>query len=351
MSGDFEGAGDLATGALLAHAVDRGAGAQAGAGHGICLNCGTGLIGAHCHHCGQAAHVHRSIGAIWHDLLHGVVHFEGRLWRTLPLLALRPGELMRRYIQGERARFVSPMAMFLFSVFALFAMLQFMGIQPPATVNLNDAQIAARLQGDIADARADRARLTARLESAEPAERAELQTRIADLAEREQGLAAALPVMERSTNLDSFKIGWARLDKGIAKVNENPGLMLYKLQTNSYKFSWLLIPLSIPFIWILFAWRPQFRAYDHAIFVTYSIAFMSLLFIALTIFGALGGSWALIALIGGLLPPFHMYRQLRGGYGLRRTTALLRMLVLIAFWIPTIATLFLMIVLGLGLLG
>ena len=47
--------------------------------------------------------------------LHGVLHFEGKIWRTLPMLAWRPGELTRRYIDGERARFVSPIALFLFS--------------------------------------------------------------------------------------------------------------------------------------------------------------------------------------------------------------------------------------------
>ena len=49
--------------------------------------------------------------ALWHDLAHGVLHLDGKIWRTLPLLAWRPGELTRRYIEGERARFVSPMAL------------------------------------------------------------------------------------------------------------------------------------------------------------------------------------------------------------------------------------------------
>ena len=48
-------------------------------------------------------------------------HFEGKIWRTLPMLAFQPGELTRRYIAGERARFVSPLALFLFSVFLMFA--------------------------------------------------------------------------------------------------------------------------------------------------------------------------------------------------------------------------------------
>ena len=64
-----------------------------------------------------------SLGAFVHDLLHGVFHFEGKIWRTLPLLAWRPGELTRRYIDGERARFVSPIALFLFIVFLMFAVI------------------------------------------------------------------------------------------------------------------------------------------------------------------------------------------------------------------------------------
>ncbi len=40
------------------------------------------------------------------------------------MLAFRPGDLTRRYIAGERARFVSPMAAFLFSIFLMFAVLR-----------------------------------------------------------------------------------------------------------------------------------------------------------------------------------------------------------------------------------
>ncbi|WP_443018614.1 DUF3667 domain-containing protein [Sphingomonas sp. 7/4-4] len=67
----------------------------------MCLNCGTALIGAHCHHCGQSGHVHRSLGAVGHEIVHGVFHFEGKFWRTLPLLAWRPGDLTRRYVAGS----------------------------------------------------------------------------------------------------------------------------------------------------------------------------------------------------------------------------------------------------------
>ena len=57
--------------------------------------------------------------------------------------------------------------------------------------------------------------------------------------------------------------GWPKLDAAIRKAAENPGLLAYKLQANAYKFSWALIPISVPFVWLLFLWRRQYRAYDH----------------------------------------------------------------------------------------
>jgi hypothetical protein len=46
------------------------------------------------------------------EVLHGVLHFETKGWRTLPLLVARPGLLTRRYIDGQRTRYVPPLHMF-----------------------------------------------------------------------------------------------------------------------------------------------------------------------------------------------------------------------------------------------
>ena len=86
-----------------------------------CPNCGAVRAGPFCQRCGQAAHIHHDLAGLGHDLAHGVFHFEGKFWNTLPLLVRRPGELTWRYVQGERAKFVTPMALFLFAVFLLFA--------------------------------------------------------------------------------------------------------------------------------------------------------------------------------------------------------------------------------------
>lgn len=115
-----------------APALDHGHFAEA-----ACLNCRTPLIGPHCHQCGQEAHLHRTVSAFLHDLLHGALHLEGKTWRTLPELLLRPGQLTRRYIDGERRRFVSPMGLFLFSIFMMFAIFQALGITPPSEPTIN----------------------------------------------------------------------------------------------------------------------------------------------------------------------------------------------------------------------
>lgn len=351
--GEFDAAGDLVTGTLLGRAVERSHGAGGDHEPGICLNCGTELVGPHCHRCGQVGHVHRTIGAIWHEILHGVVHFEGKLWNTLPLLTFRPGELTRRYIFGERAHFVSPMAMFLFSVFTMFAVMQIMGVAPPAEVGTT-AQFETGLQyarqnteNALVELREARATAEKGSERAAKLDR-QIEKLTTDLAEiksfpiKMSGRVGLSPKVVRT--------GWKRLDKGIEKMERNPGLALYKLQTNSYKFSWALIPLSIPFVWLLFAWRRQYRGYDHAVFVTYSLAFMSLLFIGLMIGAALGLPEDVIAPIAIFAPPIHMFFQLKGAYRQPVWKALLRTFALLMF-ISIIVTLFGLLLLGLGLLG
>ncbi|MEI9853038.1 MAG: DUF3667 domain-containing protein, partial [Sphingomonas sp.] len=348
--GEVEAAGEIVTGALLGRAVEPDAGEGGGRGE-ICLNCGTALLGAHCHRCGQSAHVHRSLGAIGHEILHGVVHFEGKLWRTLPLLARRPGQLTRRYIDGERARFVSPIALFLFSIFTLFAVFSLFGITPQqggAVIKETPAQVRA----DLIATRDEAARQRKGLAAANPKARV-LDQLVAGLDAQIKAAEAPGAGAAASGSPDddfTFDSGWEPLDHGVAKALENPSLAAYKLQSNSYKFSWLLIPLSLPFVWLMFAGRREFHLYDHAVFVTYSIAFMSLLFIVTTVVAALGVPEGIVRLAAIVIVPVHIFSQLRGTYGLSRTGAALRTVVLLLF-IMIVLMLFFAAILALGLLG
>ena len=67
------------------------------------------------------------------------------------------------------------------------------------------------------------------------------------------------------------------VNDAIQRAKSNPQLAIYKLQDAASKFAWALIPISVPFLWLLFPFSRRFRLYDHSVFVTYSLGFMMLL--------------------------------------------------------------------------
>jgi hypothetical protein len=369
----LEGIGEAVTGGMAARAAEPsagGAGASAGRGHThetACLNCGAGLVGDFCHRCGQHAHVHRTLGAFGHDLLHGVLHLEGKLWRTLPRLMFRPGELTRRYIAGERARFVSPLAVFLFSVFLMFAVMGLLGspldMVDQAQRNTASAEFrreVAELEDKLETLRDQRAATAARGANTEAIDsdirEAEIASRI--LGEMKGDAQPAAKAAQDGGDDFKLTVGQGRVigDKAENRLNtayraasKNPKLLIYKLQTNAYKFSWALIILSVPFVALLFLWRRR-PLYDHTVFVTYSIAAVSILVIAgvlLVLAGVPAGPvWA----ISTLFVPWHMYRQLRGGYQLTRFSTLWRTFLLVQFATYALG-LFAFGLLALGVLG
>ncbi len=368
MSDITDGIGGMVEGGAYGRAVERETGGQSAGGpakHGhakggrvkggrghfhetVCLNCGTELIGSHCHNCGQEAHLHRTIGAFFHDLMHGVLHLDGKIWRTLPMLIFKPGKLTRDYIDGQRRRYVSPMAFFLFSVFAMFAVFSMVGLNLPTDLAGSDIEGNAEVAAEQADLRIKEGR--AQLETLEPGtpEYEEARQTLEGLV-RARGLVGTLGAVAKQGEFDGG-IGVPSIDKGIKKWRENPGLMIYKLQSGGYKFSWLLIPLSLPFVWLLFFWKRQFGLYDHSVFVTYSITFMSLLFITASLLYSSGIMLDFVWFMCMVIPIVHIYKQLRYGYMLSRTGALLRTAVMTVF-VFIVLLLFLSTLLLLGIFG
>ena len=354
-TGGLEAAGDIATGAIVGRAVEPKSGEAQRASHGSCLNCGTLLMGSHCHQCGQAAHVHRTLAAYGHDLLHGVFHFEGKIWKTLPMLALKPGELTRRYIHGERASFVSPLALFLFAVFLMFAVVGGLA----GEMHAPELDVATRNKS-LPQVEAELGTANTRLATVE-AQIARTRSKHADtsaLKDQRDSIKENIDVLEgahgflkgdRPTALNTMKTGWPRLDSALKKANENPNLVLYKVQSSAYKYSWALIPLSTPLVWLLFFWRRQFNMYDHAVFVTYSLTFMLFLVVVLTLLGFAGAPDPIVPIAGTFVPPVHIYRQLRGAYGVSRLGGIVRTVLLSVFG-GIVLILFLALLLALGIM-
>ena len=351
---EIEAVGEAVTGGMLGRAVEprAGEGADGHTDESNCLNCGAPLSGPYCEECGQRAHVHRTLAAWWHDFLHSVLHVDGKFWRTLPMLAWRPGELTRRYAHGERAKFISPLALFLFTVFLMFAVFSFAGRDLGS-----DLGFSRNVEQGLQEERAKLQRLQGErreaVEEKDTAEIAELDGRITetrdDIAQlerlRDEGVTRAVLSEESGATGDPL------FQEAYRKAKENPELLIYKVQANAYKLSWALIPISVPFVWVLFLhrrrYRQEFTAYDHLVFVTYSIAFMSLALVVWVLLSLAGAPKDLLDLAFVLIPPVHMYRQLKGAYGLSRISALWRTAMLLIF--ATIAlTLFGMLLLLVG---
>src|SRR5690349_6744883 len=148
MSGEMEAAGGLATAGLVAGAIE---GSEPGMpGEGECLNCGAQLNGGrYCSNCGQSAHANRSLWALVEELAWNVFNLDTKAWRTLPRLVGRPGTLTRSYIDGKRARYLSPLATFLLCYFFMF--LVFSTVPKPETLNLSDSNSAAEHVTDARD--------------------------------------------------------------------------------------------------------------------------------------------------------------------------------------------------------
>ncbi len=342
--GEFEAVGDAVTGGIVGRAVEPRTGEADGHTHEkACLNCGCELTGEYCHCCGQKAHVHRTLRGFGHDLLHGALHFEGKIWKTLPLLVWKPGELTRRYIDGERAKFVSPVALFLFIVFLMFAVIGITGALDTAAGGTAQSALAeemAEIREDIAELQADRAaavredRPTARIDERLTDKRAEL-TAI--------GVVKGGKIVTTSgAQVDNEAPGWLR--DFVDETGKNPELLFYKVKTNAYKFSWALIPISVPFVWLLFPFSRRFKAYDHTVFVTYSLCFMMLLLVVGSTIQFVSPT---IASLLFFVPPFHMYRQLKGTYRLSRWGALWRTTLLVGFAFAAIG-MFAALIVGVG---
>lgn len=88
-----------------------------------CLNCGAPVPGRFCGGCGQerARDLHVPFHRLAGEALAETFTLDSKLGRTLVPLVFRPGEVTRAYLEGRRARYTSPVKLYLVLSFLFFA--------------------------------------------------------------------------------------------------------------------------------------------------------------------------------------------------------------------------------------
>lgn len=358
---DVETAGAAVTAGLVAAAID-GPKKKGDPIKGACLNCGAKVDGRFCAGCGQPTHIHRTLGHMTREFLQGIFNLDTRAWKTLPLLLFRPGTLTSSYIHGQRARYISPLAMFLLSVFTMFVIF---GLTDGSRIGVSDparrAAVLEEVSAEVDSARQEIRDGIGREKSAAGAPDRDIIHDAVDAATGPPSDVSRSFSLEDGSFYDEIResvesgelkidTGWPALDANLRANLLNPELAVYRIQNAAYENAFLLVPISLPLIWLLFIWRRGTTWFDHSVYILYSLSFVSLLFIAFSLLSTIPG------LTATLLPPLvlgsivHSYFHLKGGYGLSWFSAAWRLPFQLSFALIGLV-IYLLIIIVLGLVG
>jgi hypothetical protein len=271
--------------------------------HGVCANCGALLQGPWCHACGQSAEdFHRSAWRLLGEVFEGLFHFDGRIWKTLPDLFLRPGRLTRAYLDGHRASQVPPLRLFLIALLLVF----FTG-----SVTGGDSggekviRVHPDAQGHVISANiTDLGKLTQQ-------ERAEARK--------------ALPQAGIELGGMRFKGADQWLEQRMARALDDPEKMRMAADQWAERFAFLMLPISAGLLSLLFVFQRRFFVFDHLIFTLHSLSAMGALLSLSFLLKPLVGHDADLILLGA---PVHLFVHMRGVYGSSIIGALIRMALL-----------------------
>lgn len=77
-----------------------------------CKNCNKTYTGHFCNNCGQPAATHKlNFHFIWHDIQHGLFHFDSGVLYTAKELYTKPGKSIREFIEGKRVKHFKPISL------------------------------------------------------------------------------------------------------------------------------------------------------------------------------------------------------------------------------------------------
>jgi hypothetical protein len=265
-----------------------------------CANCATPLLGPWCYVCGQLGEdFHRSMTRLAAEGLEGVLHVDGRLWRTLPDLLFRPARLTHAFLEGHRAPQIPPLRLFLVVLLAVFlagAIGSGRQRPPPPPVKVGShvkVVVVARDPG------------------------------LRKMQETE--MSAEMDALQSHMRLPAARAAVAWLKARVLSAIEDPERFQLVLEQWSERFAFLTLPLAASLLSLIFVFNRRFYVFDHTIFSLHSLSAVGLM---------LAFAMALAPLTGGLSEvvlyavPVHLFVHMRGVYRTSIAGTLFRMLLL-----------------------
>ena len=347
-------------------------GLSTGDGHPVdpdrpCANCGGEVYDRYCTSCSQlATDFHRPFWDLILTSLGDTFAFDSRLWRSLPMLMLRPGRMTRNYLEGKRARYVPPFRMFLIGSVLFFLTIFTLGDQlgwykdwridnqlgdgvaysvdnEEASIPVTSDQQMEELRAELEDpdlSEEDRARLLAEIEAAENG------ISLTDLMlpdgriDREVLRAALAEQMGPDVTEQQRETIWRQADHA-ATVFENQDRFGARIREWAPRFSLMFMPILALLLTVLYAWHRSRYIYDHVITSLHVQTFFYLLATLLVLIGAVVPTtlpWLIVFAV--FIIPVYMYRQLRVTYGTGRFMSVLRTFILLFVGFIVLAILF-----------
>jgi hypothetical protein len=276
-----------------------------------CINCEAELQGPYCHVCGQFAETfHRSVSHLLVEWSESLFHLDGRLWQTLPKLALSPGLLTRQYLDGKRANQIPPLRMFLVVLLLVFFVggLNLDRTRPttaPAKAGVPSVRHASmKDKSSLLDAHDQRD-----LDNA--------------MATAKAGKIPAPPGKALARTSIGGRFGdW--LNERIPRAVNNPELFWMTVENWGHRAAFLALPAAALMLSLLFVFQRRFYIFDHLIFSMHSLSFQGLLASLIMLGGAVTSWTGFLA----LLAPVHLFIHMRGTYGTSAIGTLIRMALL-----------------------
>lgn len=297
-----------------------------------CLNCGTIVQGRFCQHCGQEnVEVKESFLQLFKHFLEDITHFDGKLWKTLKLLLLKPGKLTQFYMDGKRATYIHPIRMYLF-ISAVFFLFMFTGDVPDRPKDLQNNNDPKK---DVATGLSDGFDLRLGDDSVKYKSVAEYDAAQIKLptAKRANWFESAMEKksieINQKYNHDKFKIGKALIEQ----FEHYFSRMLY-----------ISLPIFAFFLWLLYRRNKNHYFVDHLIlsihiYCAFFIFLFAVKLISLSTEFLFHKTFGIVAAITPFVLFYYLYKSLRNHFGQSRKKTLLK------FFILNILTIILMAVL------